>query len=322
MVFRESRKLGDAVRAESYLFKICLTPSSVATDNPFQAYPDEAPDVRGDRMNVKLMIVTIVIGLTRTAAAAPPVDYGREIKPILAARCTACHGAIRQKAGLRLDTARFVRRGGENGPAVEPGKSGESLLIDRVTGADGSDRMPPKSEGVALSEGEIAVLRAWIDQGAEAPPEPTPPDPRKHWAYQPPVRPRVPQPADADWARNPIDAFLAAGYESRGLRPSASGCKDLWLRRVYLDLIGLPPTRDERQALPRRRLAECRRDESSTACSPTRATASAGGDTGWTSGGIATGTGWARRFVTATLTSGDGVTGLSRRSTPTRATTG
>ncbi|MGO9913130.1 MAG: DUF1549 domain-containing protein, partial [Isosphaeraceae bacterium] len=197
-------------------------------------------------MNVKSIILAFVLGLAQNAMAAPPVDYAREVKPILAARCTSCHGAIRQKAGLRLDTADFVRRGGKRGPAVEPGKSGASLLIDRVTGAGGSDRMPPEREGVSLSDREVAMLRAWIDQGAKAPPEPTPEDPRKHWAYQPPARPTVPRPADLAWARNPIDAFLAERCESRGLRPSPSVAKDLWLRRVYLDLIGLPPTREER----------------------------------------------------------------------------
>ena len=129
-------------------------------------------------MNVKLMIAALLLGLAAARAAGAPVDYQREVKPIFAARCTSCHGVIRQKAGLRLDTAFFVRRGGDGGPAVEPGKSGESLLIDRVTGADGADRMPPVSEGVGLSQREVAVLRAWIDQGALAPPEPTPEDPR------------------------------------------------------------------------------------------------------------------------------------------------
>jgi len=199
-------------------------------------------------MKIKPMIVAFVLALVQPARAAPPVDYGREVKPILTARCTSCHGAIRQKARLRLDTAEFVRRGGEGGPAVEPGKSGESLLIDRVTGADGWDRMPPESEGVPLSAGEVAVLRSWIDQGAKAPPEPIPPDPRKHWAYQTPLRPGIPRPADPDWARNPIDAFLAAAHQSRGLKPAPPVGKDLWLRRAYLDLIGLPPTREERHA--------------------------------------------------------------------------
>ena len=198
-------------------------------------------------MNVKPMILAFVMALAAQAAAAP-VDYVREVKPILAARCTSCHGAIRQKAGLRLDTAEFVRRGGDSGPAVEPGKSSESLLIDRINGADGLDRMPPESEGVALGEGEIAVLRAWIDQGAKAPPEPTPEDPRQHWAYQSPIRPTLPRGGDAAWSRNPIDAFLSAGHRSHGLRPNVPVRKDLWLRRVYLDLIGLPPAREERQA--------------------------------------------------------------------------
>jgi Protein of unknown function (DUF1553)/Protein of unknown function (DUF1549)/Planctomycete cytochrome C len=199
-------------------------------------------------MSVKPVFLAFAIGVAQTAWAGSPVDYMREVKPILAARCTSCHGAIRQKARLRLDTAEFVRRGGQSGAAVEPGKSSESLLIDRITGADGLDRMPPESEGVALGEGEVNILRTWIDQGANAPPEAIPEDPRTHWAYRGPIRPRVPRAADAAWSRNPIDTFLSAGYQSRGLRPSAPVGKDLWLRRVYVDLIGLPPTREERRA--------------------------------------------------------------------------
>jgi hypothetical protein len=194
------------------------------------------------------MIVAIILALTPPVLAAPPVDYGVEVKPILRARCTSCHGAIRQKAGLRLDTAEFVRRGGKSGRAIEPGDSGESLIIDRVTGVDGSDRMPPESEGVPLSAAEIATLRAWIDQGANAPQEPIPDDPRRHWAYQPPVRPGIPQVGDHAGTRNPIDAFLSAGYVAKGLKPSPLVNRDLWLRRAFFDLIGLPPTRDERKA--------------------------------------------------------------------------
>ncbi len=207
-------------------------------------------------MNVELMMLAAVLGLAPDATSASPVDYARDIKPMLAARCTSCHGAVRQKAGLRLDTAEFVRRGGKGGPAVVPGKSGESLLILRVTGADGFDRMPPENEGVGLTDDEIALFRSWIDQGAKAPPEPAPVNPRKHWAYQPPARTTPPRAADATRSRNPIDAFLAAGYQARGLRPSPPARQDLWLRRVYLDLVGLPPTREERQAF----LADCSAD--------------------------------------------------------------
>ena len=87
----------------------------------------------------------------------------------------------------------MIRRGGESGPAIEPGQSNESLLIERVTaGANSADRMPPPSEGVALGDHEVGILRAWIDQGAAAPAEAVPADPRRHWAYVPPVRPAVP----------------------------------------------------------------------------------------------------------------------------------
>src|SRR5262249_8743387 len=95
---------------------------------------------------------------------------------------------IRQKAGLRLDTAALIRRGGESGPAIEPGQSDASLLIDRVTAAEVAERMPPESEGTKLSPAEVAALRAWIDQGADAPPPPTP---------QAPAVPRRPRPGEA-----------------------------------------------------------------------------------------------------------------------------
>src|SRR6516165_7044748 len=101
-------------------------------DNPNRANRDGTCKVRGDLINHQPMIVVFVLALATAVPAAPPVDYGREVKPILSARCTSCHGAIRQKAGLRLDTAEFARRGGESGPAVEPGNSQASLLIDRV----------------------------------------------------------------------------------------------------------------------------------------------------------------------------------------------
>jgi hypothetical protein len=194
------------------------------------------------------MIVSVVLGVPLCPMGAAATDYSREVKPILTAFCTSCHGAIRQKAGLRLDTALFIRRGSKSGPVIAPGKSRESQLIERVTEADASLRMPPKSEGIALNAAQVAVLRAWIDEGAQAPPEPTPADPRSHWAYQPPVRPAIPRPVPTSWVGNPIDAFLAEGYQARGLRPSPPVDKDLWLRRAYFDLIGLPPTREERQA--------------------------------------------------------------------------
>src|SRR5205807_7713406 len=101
-------------------------------------------------------------------------------------------------------------KGGSGGPAIVPGKSGESLLIDAVTGADGVEKMPP--EGEPLTPEQIARLRLWIDQGAKAPAEKTPEDPARHWSYRAPVRPPLPDVQNSGWVRNPIDNFLAAEH--------------------------------------------------------------------------------------------------------------
>jgi hypothetical protein len=177
-------------------------------------------------------------------AAAADVDYVAQIKPILVARCYACHSALRKKSGLRVDTAALLIEGGDAGPAIVPGKSAESYLISMLTGESGT-RMPPENEGSALKEEQIALFRRWIDEGAHAPAETPLPDPRDHWSYHPPARPEVPKPQNAAWVRNPVDAFVAAGQESQGLTPIVAADKATLLRRVYLDLVGLPPTREE-----------------------------------------------------------------------------
>lgn len=187
-----------------------------------------------------------IIWLAAQAAvlAGPKIDYLREIKPLFARRCYACHGALQRQAGLRLDTAEAMRRGGESGPAVERGKSADSLLIDVLTGAAGLD-MPPRGEGKPLSTEEIAAIRRWIDEGAEAPADEEPqPDPKMHWAFQRIERPAVPV-VNSNAVRNPIDAFIAAELEGRQLVAAAPASKPALLRRVSLDLIGLPPTPDE-----------------------------------------------------------------------------
>jgi hypothetical protein len=175
------------------------------------------------------------------------VDYLRDIKPILKARCFACHGALKQKGKLRLDTAELMRKGGRHGPAVVAGDPARSLLVERVLDKEESSRMP--AEGKPLSERQIALLKAWISQGAKAPAgEKAEADPRSHWAFRKPVRPGVPKIAVPDWGRNPIDAFLAQEHGRRGLKPNGPAERHVLLRRVYLDLIGLPPTRKELHA--------------------------------------------------------------------------
>src|SRR5262249_28168606 len=163
-------------------------------------------------------------------------------KPVLKERCYACHGALKQQARLRLDTAALIRKGGKHGPAVQPGNPDDSLLLERVSDPEEATRMPP--QGKPLTERQLALLKAWIGQGAPAPAdEPPEEDPRRHWAFQKPVAPPLPALADPTWCCNPIDAFLAAAHAKHGLAPSPPADKATLLRRVYLDLIGLPPTR-------------------------------------------------------------------------------
>ncbi|MEX0611366.1 MAG: DUF1549 domain-containing protein [Pirellulales bacterium] len=197
---------------------------------------------------MRRLIVIIACGvlIPQIAAAGEGVNYLGQIKPILAARCYPCHSALRQQSGLRLDTAALAIAGGDSGAAIQPGKSADSLLVEMITGASGV-RMPPEDEGEALKEAQIALIKKWIDEGARAPAEPTPPDPRDHWAYQPPVRPAVPEVANAAWVRNSVDAFIVAQHESHGVVPVQPADKAVLLRRVYLDLVGLPPTRAELQ---------------------------------------------------------------------------
>jgi hypothetical protein len=192
------------------------------------------------------LLAGCLAGLCALPAVAEPVDYGRDVKPLLRARCCACHGALKQKAKLRLDTADAIHRGGRHGPAVQPGEPAASLLIERVTETDAARRMPP--EGRPLSGQEVTALRTWIVQGAKGPADEKPEvDPRSHWAFRPPVRTALPAGGGTP-SGNPIDAFLADVRRQRGLPAAPPADRATLLRRVYLDLIGLPPTRAELHA--------------------------------------------------------------------------
>ncbi len=159
-------------------------------------------------------------------------------------RCFACHGVLKQEGNLRLDTAAFAQKGGDSGPAVVPGDVDGSLLVQRISSNDMSVRMPP--EGEALKPAEIAAIKSWIQQGATAPADEQPEeDPRDHWSFRSPVRPAVPVVPNATWIRNPIDAFVAAKHQEMGLTPQPEADRRVWLRRVTLDLIGVPPTIEE-----------------------------------------------------------------------------
>jgi hypothetical protein len=191
-------------------------------------------------------VCTLVFFFAWTAKgqADAPIDYLKDIKPLLREKCFACHGGLEQKAKLRLDTAALMKEGGKRGPAIVPGNPDKSLLVERITAKYETERMPP--EGPPLTAGQIAKLKAWIAQGATAPAhEKAESNPRDHWAFRVPKRPTIPAVKNADWSKNPIDAFIAAAQERHGLIPRPPADKARMLRRVTLDLIGLPPTRAE-----------------------------------------------------------------------------
>jgi hypothetical protein len=188
------------------------------------------------RVNLPLTLA-LMLAAVAPALAAEPVSFAREIQPVLKASCYQCHGPERQEAGLRLDSRAALLKGGASGPAVVPGREAESRLVRRLLGQGGGARMPL---GFApLPKATIDRIRAWIDQGALWP-DAT--DARKHWAWIAPVRPALPTVRDIRWARNPIDRFVLARLEREGLKPSPPAERGTLIRRVTLDLIGLPPT--------------------------------------------------------------------------------
>jgi hypothetical protein len=193
---------------------------------------------------VELMILSSMAGLL---SAEELVNYTLHIKPILAERCFACHGALKQNSGLRLDSGPLILAGSDSGPVIVPGKPAESLLIGMVTGK--ADLiMPPEGEGTSLKTEEIELFKRWVAEGAQFPDEDQPErDPRSYWSYQPVTRPKVPQLQNPALANNPIDALLAAHHEKNHLIAVKAAEPHTLLRRVYLDLIGMPPTKGELQ---------------------------------------------------------------------------
>ena len=178
--------------------------------------------------------------------------FEKKVRPILVERCYECHSSEKKiKGGLHLDTAEGWRKGGDTGPAVIPGEVEKSLLIKAIRYHDPDMQMPPKNK---LPEGEVAVLEQWVKQGA--------PDPRTHsvklsktgmsfdegrkfWSYQLPKKAAVPAVKDTAWPRTEVDKFLLAKLEEKQLKPNNDTDRATLARRVYLDLIGLPPTPEQ-----------------------------------------------------------------------------
>ncbi len=191
---------------------------------------------------------TIIWCETSDAAA---VDFRRDIGPILQQHCVKCHGSEKQQGGLRLDSRELAIRGGDSGePAIVKLNATSSQLIRRVTATDRNERMPP--EGDPLSAVQIELLRRWIDGGAvwpatDAPVAATPlelvvtQEDRQHWAFLPLQKVPVPEVQNLEWVRNEIDQFVLRGLQAAGLQPNSPADSRTLIRRVYFDLIGLPP---------------------------------------------------------------------------------
>src|SRR5262245_48220677 len=175
-------------------------------------------------------------------AAARPVDFVRDIQPIFAASCLHCHGAEEQEGQLRLDAKAIVMKGGKSGPLLASGKSAESLLVKRIAGQGTEKRMP--LEDKPLTAEQIGLIRAWIDQGAKWPDGigSAATEVKRHWAYVAPrqVAGTRSVPATWGWPSNAIDAFVLARLQKEGIAPSPAADRARLIRRVSLDLIGLP----------------------------------------------------------------------------------
>jgi hypothetical protein len=183
-------------------------------------------------------------------SAGAEIDYAKSVKPLLQERCYACHGALKQKGGLRLDTAAMIRKGGDSGASITAGYPEKSLLIGRVLSTDPDEHMPPKHEGEPFKPDQVRVLQEWIKAGAPAPDAEQPePDPRNHWAFRPVTRPSVPNCEKPEWAANPIDAFISARHAAKGVVPQRSASKGILVRRLFIDLVGVPPSLEETAAI-------------------------------------------------------------------------
>jgi Protein of unknown function (DUF1553)/Protein of unknown function (DUF1549)/Planctomycete cytochrome C len=196
-------------------------------------------------------LVLSFLGTRPPASLAAGVDFRRDIQPLLAKRCLSCHGPSKQKSGLRLDRKEAAFHGGDSGePGIVPGKSTHSRLFRLVSARDGG-RMPP--QGKPLSPAQIDLIKRWIDSGADWPESAATSsnsprrelavsqEDRDFWSFRPLRRVTPPAVQDEAWIRNPIDRFIRRAQEAKGLAPAPAADARTLLRRIYFDLVGLPP---------------------------------------------------------------------------------
>ena len=183
-------------------------------------------------------MLTVLVLLISTPQATTP-DFNRDVRPILSRYCFKCHGPDQQarQGGFRLDVRQLALAAADSGdPAIVPGNAGDSELVRRVFSGDQYEVMPPPETNTSLTNQQKEILRQWVASGADYQP---------HWAFVAPQLPAVPRVQQAGWPRNPIDQFVLARQEAAGLQPSPRANRYTLIRRLSLDLIGLPPTPDE-----------------------------------------------------------------------------
>ena len=203
----------------------------------------------------------VASGLPQTAGTA--VDYGRDVRPILSENCFQCHGqdVTKRMAGLGLDSFEAATANRNGHIALVPGKPEDSLIYKRITAAAGAGHMPPAASNKSLTQAQIATLRRWIEQGGRY---------TQHWSFIPPVRPTVPLSGDR-WLKQPLDAFILQRLRAENLKPTVAATPAAWLRRVSLDLTGLPPSPAEVDSFS---LAVSKRGEAAYAATADRLLAS------------------------------------------------
>lgn len=187
-----------------------------------------------------LSIITAVVASSAGAWAAEPVDFDREIQPILSDHCYACHGqdAEAREGELRLDRRDDALVGGDDGPAFVPGDPDVSAMIVRILSSDSDEQMPPAKTKKPLTEADKELLIRWVKEGAEY---------SNHWSFEPIQKTDLPSVASKDWPHTPVDHFVLAGLEEADISPAPDAAPAAYLRRVTFDLTGLPPTAEELQ---------------------------------------------------------------------------
>lgn len=182
-----------------------------------------------------------LVGQATTTAAPGKIDYNRDVRPILSENCFSCHGfdESSREADLRLDVAESALADRDGMPAIVAGDLAASEAWRRITSEDEFEVMPPADSHRELTAEQKEILRRWIEEGAVY---------AKHWAFIPPVKRALPEVADESWVKNEIDQFVLARLEAQGLKPSEEASRRMVIRRLFLDLIGLPPSVEEVEA--------------------------------------------------------------------------